>query len=103
MVDYATRRKVHGLPVQLVAVHRLREFLDVFGSEEKIMVILRPVDGGYVFRAEPIYQPRKAYEIKAERSGRRRVFKSVEAALNVARSFGFSSVQVDLADLSPDA
>lgn len=67
------------------------------------MVVLVPVSGGYVFHSEAIYNPSKAYELKAEKSGRRRVFKSVEAALRLARSIGFSSVQVELTDPYPQA
>lgn len=97
MAVYSTRKAVYDLPVQLVTVNRFRDLLETFGRDSN-MVILRPVEGGYIFRSEPVYQPRRAFEIKSERSGQRRVFKSVESALNVARSFGFSSVQIELVD-----
>lgn len=82
------------MPLQLVTLDQFRTYFETFG--DKLMVVLIPVDGGYVFHSEPIYSPTKAFELKAEKSGRRRVFKSVEAALRLARSIGFSSVQVEL-------
>ena len=59
-------------------------------------VVLTPISGGYVFRSAVGFSPSKTFELKAEKSGKRRVFKTVDSALRVCKQVGFTTVQVQL-------
>lgn len=89
-------RKMTGeKPFKPVLARVLRVQLETFGKD-KWMVTLVPVEGGYRFHAHPSYEFRESRVIQAENSKKVRVFKTVEAALNLARSFGFLSVAIEL-------
>jgi len=94
-MDYRSKAKARHLPEKLVTVDQLRGFFDAF-DREIFMVTLVSVEGGYQFRVHPTYNPKNAHVVKAEKSGQLRIFKSVQAALNLAKSFGFSEVAVEL-------
>ena len=82
-------------PANPVTLRALRDQIETFGKE-KWMVTLVPVEGGYTFNAHPTYGFKASRVIQSERSKKVRVFKSIDAALNLARSCGFSSVCVEL-------
>lgn len=89
-------RKMTGeKPFKPVLARVLREQLDMFGRENW-MVTLVPVVGGYRFHAHPKYEFRESRVVQSENSKKVRVFKTVEAALNLARSYGFLTVAIEL-------
>jgi hypothetical protein len=86
---------VRRLPVNPTTVEQLRKFLLTFGMEAMMVTLVR-VEGGYQFLCHARYQPKLTHCVQGEKSGQLRVFKSVQAALNLAKSFGFDQVAVEL-------
>jgi len=92
--------KTVGLkPWKPITVRLLRDQLETFGKENW-MVTLVPVSGGYRFHAHPAYSFKESRAICSEKSRRVRVFKNIESALNLARSYGFTAVAVELVTLT---
>lgn len=89
------RSVISELPFELVPLDALRMFVESVGGEGMKMTVCRSQEG-YVLRSHVGYQPRKAFGLKAEKSGQQRVFKSMDSALRVCKQLGFSVVQVEL-------
>jgi hypothetical protein len=89
------RAVISEIPVDLVTVDSLRNLFESVGGDGMKMTVCR-MQEGYVLRSHYGYQPRKAFGIKAEKSGHQRVFKSMDSALRVCRQLGFTYVQVEL-------
>lgn len=83
------------LPSQTASVGEMRGFLNMIDMVD-FMVTLVKVDKGYEFLLHPKEKPKLVRSLEATGSKRRRCFKTVESALNVARSLGFSVVAVKL-------
>lgn len=73
----------------------LRCHIELYGKEN-MMVTLIPVQGGYQFRTHANYNFKQSAVIQSENTKKIRTFKTVEAALNLARKFGFGSVAIEL-------
>lgn len=82
-------------PSKPISVRMLREYIVTFGKE-KMMVTLVPVEGGYSFHTHPSYGYKESRVIHSEKSREVRVFHDIRTALNLARSFGFTEVAVEL-------
>jgi hypothetical protein len=88
-------RLVGEKPSRPVTVRLLRDQLETFGKGNW-MVTLVPVEGGYQFHAHPSYGFKESRVIQSEKSRKTRVFRNIESALNLARQYGFSTVNVEL-------
>lgn len=84
-----------SLPSKTASVGEMRGFLSMIDTED-FMVTLVKVEKGYEFLLHPRKTPKSVHALEASGSKRRRCFKNVESALNVARSLGFSVVAVQL-------
>ena len=82
-------------PTKPVVVRRLRDFFE-FTGRGNWMVTLVPVEGGYTFRAHPTYGYKESQVIVSEKSRKVRIFRNIESAMNLARSYGFTEVAVEL-------
>lgn len=89
------RSVVGEIPFDLVTVDVLRQLVQSVGGDGMKMTVCRAQDG-YVLRSHVGYQARKAFGVKAEKSGEQRVFKSMDSALRVCKQLGFQTVQVEL-------
>lgn len=89
------RSVISEIPLDLVTFDSLRNLVESVGGDGMKMTVCR-MQEGYVLRSHFGYQPRKAFGLKAEKSGQQRVFKSMDSALRVCRQLGFSYVQVEL-------
>jgi len=96
-MEVRDRKKIAYSDANPVTVHALRMIIDTFGKENW-MVTLVTVEGGYHFHAHPSqpWKQDKTQVVCSEKSKRVRVFKNAESALNLARSFGFKAVAVEL-------
>ncbi len=82
-------------PAKPVLVRMLRDQFEMIGRGNW-MVTLVPVDGGYTFRAHPIYGYQESRVVVSEKTKKVRVFKTLESAIKLARDFGFTEVAVEL-------
>lgn len=89
------RAIISGLPFELATFDVLRQLVLSVGGDGMKMTVCQS-EGGYVLRTHVGYQPRKAFGLKAEKSGEQRVFKSMDSALRVCKKLGFDLVQVQL-------
>lgn len=89
------RSIISELPFDLATLGVLRQLVLSVGGDGMKMTVCQ-AKGGYVLRTHVGYQPRKAFGLKAEKSGDQRVFKSMDSALRVCKQLGFDLVQVQL-------
>ena len=89
------RTQVSEIPFELIEESALRMLVESVGGDGMKMTVCRSQDG-FVLRSHVGYQPRKAFGLKAEKSGQQRVFKSMDSALRVCKRLGYSYVQVEL-------
>ena len=82
-------------PFRPVTVRVQRDYFETIGKENW-MVTLVPVGGGYRFHVHPAYGHKQTNVICSEKSRKVRIFKTVESALRLAKSYGFTSVAVEL-------
>lgn len=82
-------------PFKPVTVRMLRDHFDIMGRANW-MVTLVPVEGGYSFRAHPTYGYKETRAVVSEKTKQVRVFKTLESAVKLAKSYGFTEVAVEL-------
>jgi thiamine pyrophosphate-dependent acetolactate synthase large subunit-like protein len=89
-------KRVADKPAKPLTVRLLRDQLETFGRENWMVTIVPFDDGGYTFHAHPSYGFKESRVIQSEKARKVRVFKNIESALNLARAFGFTAVNVEL-------
>lgn len=82
-------------PFSLVTMSQFRVYLDTFGIQGQAATLVA-VEGGYRLHFHAVYGHQKTNALRADKSSTARVFKTVEAAMNVVKAFGFSSLTVEL-------
>lgn len=82
-------------PADPIRLDVLRRWLSHYGTSKQVVTLIA-VDGGFHFHVHPDYGYKKSDLLHSEKTGQPRLFKTAEAAFNLARSLGFSKVEVEL-------
>lgn len=89
------RSVIKDIPSEGLILDQFRYLISIFG-EDVMRISLVKNDGGYSLHAHQGYQAKTSHYLKAEKSGKRRVFKSPETAFRICKELGFKHVTVEL-------